>query len=227
MFDFPDKRFSIFTMPREQFGFEEISRRSIAEYPGVFRILHGDLYCVLCNKTVAAQRFWNVKQHLRALRHKEHLKDSEQTKPTDRNSDDEITGFSVTSIKKKCTSCDTSSDSQGITQSKDNTTMLNPTPLLYTEDVVDDQGRYIWCSIDEKPTDDHRFVLNFKFGVLNEKQYTWNFLETHASVDPSLITSDFEKHISRLGDDLLLNLTKMAILNFCPFQVYTKARFSF
>lgn len=68
-------------MLREQIGFEEVSRRSMTEYPGVFQILHGVLYCVLCNKIVSSQRFWNVKQHLQAHRHKELHKDQEQVKP--------------------------------------------------------------------------------------------------------------------------------------------------
>lgn len=204
-------------MLREQIGFEEVSRRSMTEYPGVFQILHGVLYCVLCNKIVSSQRFWNVKQHLQAHRHKELHKDQEQVKP---GSGEGTTDIPLTGVKKEITSCENSLDSQEITQSTDNPTMLTPDLIRNIG-----HGRYIWCSIGKTPTNDNLIVVNFKFGVLSDRQCNFNehfCSETHAAVNPILIATFFDNNITRLGGDFLYNTTRKDKYKCLPISGFNK-----
>lgn len=47
----------------------EFLSRIMKDYPGIFRIIRANLFCIYCNCTVTADKLFSIKQHLATFKH--------------------------------------------------------------------------------------------------------------------------------------------------------------
>lgn len=169
-------------MPRTSLGTADVFARALQEYPEVFRCINKELICVLCDKKVTSQRFWNVQQHLRSQRHKDLNHRGEDLEESVVIKQERVSGGSH------------------LSDVEENGEVESQLQILRTIA----RQRHLCCLMEEELMENGRNRLNFSFGVLDKEYAGMYFMlaseEHDFSVSSSDVLSFFERNVSRLGE---------------------------
>lgn len=170
----------------------EFFKRTISEYPGIFRTDNKILFCLCCDYALTVIKTSHVKQHIATEKHKKateknsEFATSKQTLLTEHQRPQQINPFNMDLCKtflganiplKKVSHPSVVNFIEkytGKTLPCESTIRQKYVPVLYNETMqnlkLKAENKYIWTSIDETTDSEGRMVANFIFGILDNDE---------------------------------------------------------